>query len=243
MKIVAIIQARMGSSRLPGKTLAKISGRSMLALVCHRLGQAALLDELVVATSLQPADGKIMAECRRLRVACFRGSEHDVLDRYHEAAERHAADVVLRITADCPLIDPQVVDRVVAAFLAERPDYASNTLQRSWPRGLDAEVIGAAALAWAAREATAAHERVHVTPYIYRRPDSFRLVSVTGLEDHSHQRWTVDWPQDLEFVRAVYRRLGTEGTFSWRDVEALLAREPALAELNRHVAQKELVEG
>ena len=249
MNVVAIIQARLGSTRLPGKVLADpvfpsdAGGRSMLARVCDRLRRAVLVDKLVVATTVRPDDDRIVDECNRLAVACFRGDEHDVLDRYHRAANAHGAETVVRVTADCPLIDPGVVDCVVGAFLRDRPDYASNTLQRTWPRGLDTEVISAAVLARACREASEPYQRTHVTAYIYQHPESFRLLSVTGEEDQSHGRWTVDVPEDLEFVRAVYRRLGDDGAFSWQEVQELLAREPALVELNRHVRQKQLTEG
>ena len=243
MKVIALIQARMGSARLPGKVLADVAGRPMLERVCDRVARAARVDQLLVATTNDPDDRAIVAECDRLDVAWFRGSEQDVLDRYHRAATACGADAVVRITADCPLIDPDVIDRVVYAFLQRRPDYASNTLRRTWPRGLDTEVITAAALARASREATEPYQRIHVTPYIYRHPESFRLLSVTGSEDCGDQRWTVDTPADIEFVRAVYRRLGHDETFSWFDVRQLLAREPALAELNRHVRQKQFVEG
>ncbi len=246
MKIVAIIQARMGSTRLPGKVLAIIGGRSMLAHICRRVSRVASVDQIVVATTLRPEDGAVVEECDRLAVACFRGSEQDVLDRYHQAATRYEADVVVRITADCPLIDPQVTDEVIGSFLQQRPDYASNTLRRTWPRGLDAEVMTVAALARARDEATEPHQRVHVTPYLYEHPEAFQLLAVTRPEEGSRisdGRWTVDLPADLEFVRAVYERLGPEGSFSWQDVRRLLAREPTLAELNRHVRHKELVEG
>ena len=255
MRIAAVIQARMGSTRLPGKVLADLGGCSMLARVCSRVARAATVDQVVVATTLEPDDQQIVDECWRLAVACFRGSEQDVLDRYYQAAEAYRADAVVRITADCPLIDPEVIDRVVSTFLKERDQallrpqegtrflFCSNTLERTWPRGLDTEVIGADALEHAWHEASEPHQRVHVTPYIYEHPESFELLSVTGPEDFSNGRWTVDWPEDLRFVRAVYGRLEDDETFSWRDVQQLLVREPALADLNRDVRQKQLVEG
>jgi len=248
MNVVAIIQARMGSTRLPGKVLADIGGRSMLARVCDRLRRSLLIDHLLVATSLLPDDERIVAECDRLAVDCFRGDENDVLDRYYRAARAGGADAVVRVTADCPLIDPEVVDRVVAAFLRSRPDYAANTLQRTWPRGLDTEVMTAAALHRTWREATEPYERTHVTAYIYRHPESFRMFSVTGSQNKADYRWTVDAPEDLEFVRAVFRHFGDpnsgkDGPFFWQDVGQLLARKPGLMELNRHVRQKQLVEG
>ena len=243
MRVLAIIQARMASTRLPGKVLRPIEGRSMLGWVCERVRRASTIDGLVVATTTEPDDRQIVDECGRMRVPVFRGSERDVLERYHKAARLHAADVVVRITADCPLIDPGVIDLVVHEFMDHSPDYASNTLRRTWPRGLDTEVMTAAALQRARREATEPYERVHVTPYLYRHPELFRLHAVTGDEDHSGARWTVDTPEDLEFVRVVYRRLADIGSFSWYDVLYLTANEPEIAELNRGVRHKELAEG
>ncbi|MBN2473902.1 MAG: glycosyltransferase family protein [Pirellulales bacterium] len=246
MTVVAIIQARMGSTRLPGKVLSDLCGKSMLARVCDRVRRARRIDRLVVATTREAADQAVVEACDRLRVACFRGSSHDVLDRYCRAARALGADVVVRITADCPLIDPEVVDRVVHAFLEHQPDYASNTLRRTWPRGLDTEVATCDALERADREATETYARTHVTPYLYRHGKRFRLFSVEGTEDFSDHRWTVDLPEDLEFVRAVYGHLGQPEQpecFSWRDVLQLLTRKPALAEMNRHVRQKQLAEG
>ena len=243
IKVVAIIQARMGGTRLPGKVLAEISGRTMLARVVRRVRRAGLLDEVVVATTTAAGDGPIVQQCQRLEVACFCGQEDDVLDRYYRAAAAHGADVVVRITSDCPLIDPEVIDRVVGAFLDRRPDYASNTMRRTWPRGLDTEVITTPALNRAWREAPEPYQRVHVTPYLYQHPEHFRLLAVTGEEDLSEGRWTVDTREDLDFIRAVYQRMGGDDAFSWRDVRQLLGEEPSLAELNRHVRQKESTEG
>jgi len=259
MNVTAIIQARMASTRLPGKVLADIAGQPMLARVCGRVVQAETVDRVVVATGDGPSDAPIVECCRQLGVACFRGSEADVLDRFDRAAKEFHAEVVVRITADCPLIDPAVIDEVVRGFFNDeirmtsdevRPpdfvipfDYASNTLRRTWPRGLDTEVMTADALAAANRLAGEPYERTHVTPYIYQHPERFRLLPVTGREDCSDRRWTVDEAADLDLVCAVYERLGGQATFGWEDVQRLLANEPGLAELNRHVRHKELAEG
>ncbi|NQU24678.1 MAG: glycosyltransferase family protein [Candidatus Nealsonbacteria bacterium] len=248
MNVTAMIQARMASTRLPGKVLADIAGRSMLARVCDRVRQAETVDRIVVATGDGPSDAPVVECCRQMAVACFRGSEADVLDRFDRAAKEFRSEVVVRITADCPLIDPAVVDEVVRAFLREREgptgcDYASNTLRRTWPRGLDTEVMTADALADANRLATEPHERTHVTPYIYQHPERFRLLPVTGREDYSDRRWTVDEPEDLDLIRAVYERLGGQTAPGWKDVRRVLADEPALARLNRHVRHKQLTEG
>lgn len=241
--VVAVIQARMGSTRLPGKVLQEIEGRTMLARVVRRAVRARLVDEVVVATSTADADDPIATECRDLRVACFRGNEEDVLDRYYHAAVTHRAEVIVRITSDCPLIDPEVTDRVIRAFLEMQPDYASNTLHRTYPRGLDTEVTTLAALERAWRDAAEPYQRIHVTPYLYQHPQHFILLPVIGSEDLSAGRWCVDTPEDLEFLRAIYSRLGPNDTFSWRDVCRLLDAEPHLAEINRAVPQKHLVEG
>ncbi len=243
MKITAIIQARMGSSRLPGKVLHDVGGRTMLARVCRRAAQAALVDQWVVATTAEPGDDAIAAECLQLGVACFRGSQYDVLDRYCAAAAAFGADAVVRITADCPLIDAELIDDVIVALLRHRPDYAANVLRRTYPRGLDVEIATRAALERACREATEPYQRVHVTPYFYQHPERFQLQSVTGNEDLSGHRWTVDSAEDLELVRTIYRRLGGDDAFSWRDVLQLVQREPALATLNQNVRQKHFVEG
>jgi len=233
----------MGSTRLPGKVLADVSGRPMLDRVVRRTAQADLVDRVVVATTDHPGDDLIVQRCDRLALDHFRGSEEDVLDRYHRAAAMFSADAVVRITADCPLVDPSVIDRVVRAFLDERPDYAANTLRRTYPRGLDTEVIAAEALDRAWREAGKPYHRAHVCPYIYEHPERFRLLSVSAREDYSDGRWTVDTPEDLEFVRRVYRQFGSDDAFAWRDVLDWLAGEPSVAALNRHVCQKEVEEG
>ena len=242
VKVVAIIQARMGSTRLPGKVLRDLEGETVLARVVNRLRRTHLIGELLVATTDRPADDVIVAECRRCSVPVCRGDEQDVLDRYYRAAQLVKAEVVVRITADCPLIDAEIADKTVAAFLEARPDYASNVLIRTYPRGLDTEVTSFDALARVWREARKPYEREHVTPYIYEHPADFRLVAVTGDADHSAHRWTVDTPEDLEFVRKIYAQLRDSATFSWRDVLDLFDREPELMALNRFVVQKSLHE-
>jgi spore coat polysaccharide biosynthesis protein SpsF len=192
MKVVAIIQARMGSTRLPGKVLRDIAGETMLARVVRRVQLARMPDAVVVATTLAPFDDAIVAECVRLGVPAFRGSEQDVLDRYWQATCTHQADVIVRITADCPLIDPRLVDYVVAAFLEGQPDYASNVLERTYPRGLDTEVMAQTTLEQAWQQAGQLYQRAHVTPYIYQNPNRFRLLPVKAEADHSYLRWTVD---------------------------------------------------
>ena len=240
LKIVAIVQARMGSTRLPGKVLLDLAGKSVLARVVERLQRIDVIHEIVVATTKERRDDVIVEECYRNSVPSFRGKEDDVLDRYRQAAHLFGADVVVRITSDCPLIDPEVTAQVVRKFLVARPDYASNCFTRRYPRGLDTEVMTAEALDRAWREGNQAHQRAHVTPYIYENPEKFKLLSVTAEHDYSHHRWTVDTPEDLELLRAIYERLADKPGFLWNDVLALFDREPELAELNRKVEQKAL---
>jgi spore coat polysaccharide biosynthesis protein SpsF len=242
-RIVAIIQARMGSTRLPGKVLKDLEGATVLARVLARVKRAATIGEMMVATSDSRGDDAIVAECKRFDTRVFRGDEKDVLDRYYRAAQFSKAEIVVRITADCPLIDPEITDITVKAFLAERPDYASNALIRTYPRGLDTEVMTMRALESAWRDATAPYQRAHVTPYLYQDQSPFKVLAVKGKQDHSALRWTLDTEADLEFLRAIYARFGGRDDFGWRDVLSLLEREPALAEINRHVAQKDLHEG
>ena len=243
MKVVAIIQARMGSTRLPGKVLLDLAGASVLSRVLERVRRTDSIDDVVVATTDKPSDDIIVKECLRYQIPVFRGQQEDVLDRYYRAAVSAKADIVVRITSDCPLLDPEVTSTTIQAFLNQRPDYASNCLVRTYPRGLDTEVMTLRALERAWLEAAKPHQREHATPYITENPGIFKLLSVTGEADWSRHRWTVDTPEDLQFVRSVYARLGHRGRFDWRDVLDLVQREPELAELNRSVVQKALHAG
>jgi spore coat polysaccharide biosynthesis protein SpsF len=238
VNVVAIIQARMGSTRLAGKVLKDLCGETVLARVVDRTRRATLLSEVVVATSVQAADDAIVQECRRLSVPCFRGNEADVLDRYYRAAEKFSAEAIVRITSDCPLIDPEVSSKTIRAFLEQHPDYASNVLERTYPRGLDTEVMTFAALERAWGDAHDPYQREHVTPFLYQHPERFRLVSVTGDRDYSQYRWTLDTMEDLEFVRAVYERCAEALDPTWQDVLRILEKEPDLAAINEHVKQK-----
>ncbi|MNR75300.1 3-deoxy-manno-octulosonate cytidylyltransferase [compost metagenome] len=231
MKTIAIIQARMGSSRLPGKVMADIGGQPMIHRVVSRAQQAKRLDAVLVATSDHPSDRGLAEYCRQLGIACFQGSEHDVLDRYYQAALASEADVIVRLTADCPLLDPHVIDQVVASFHEGGADYVSNTLTCSYPDGLDTEVFHHDALAQAWKEATLTSEREHVTPFIHKQPQRFRLRNVAQPVDWSALRWTVDEPQDLEFVRSVYACF-EDDSFGMDDVLAVLRNQPDLGQIN-----------
>ena len=232
----------MASSRLPGKVLAEIGGQPMLARVVDRARRARSLAEVVVATSTAPEDGQIQNLCGVRAYACYRGSPIDVLDRIYQAARHHHSDVVVRLTADCPLIDPQVIDDTVEAFLRADPpvDFAANRLpgRRSSPVGLDTEVCSMAALERAWREADQPHQREHVMPYLYEQPGQFRTLLVWNEADYSHHRWTVDTPEDLALVRRVFEHFDGQDTFGWREVLVLYESEPSLAKLNAGVVHK-----
>jgi spore coat polysaccharide biosynthesis protein SpsF len=222
---------------LPSKVLSSIAGVSMLERVVQRVAMASSLDGIVVATTKEPDDDSIVDLLASSDVTIVRGSHHDVLDRYHDALVATQADIIVRITSDCPLIDPQLIDDVVRA-LDRKADYASNTLEpRTYPRGLDVEAVTAEALerTWAEDDDPATRE--HVTPYIYRHPDRFTLRRVSGDQDLSRHRWTVDTPEDLALVRRIYDALG-DASFSWRDVLNLVEANPTWSELNKHVRQK-----
>jgi spore coat polysaccharide biosynthesis protein SpsF len=240
MKIVCIVQARMGSSRLPGKVLMDLAGRPMIERVIARLHRSRTLSEVVVATTIEAADDVIWEKSIKQSWSCFRGSETDLLDRYYKAAFKYDADIVVRITSDCPMIDPLVVDRVVTFFLAHYPelDYASNTIQpRTFPLGLDTEVMSFQALERAWREDRNPEWREHSTPYIYKTPGAFRIKAFNDSVDRSFMRWTVDTAEDLAFVQKIFEHFKHD-EFSWTDVVSLLEIHPEWMEINRHVVQK-----
>jgi spore coat polysaccharide biosynthesis protein SpsF len=243
MKVVAIVQARIASTRLPGKVLRELEGRPMIEHVLERAGAIEGVDEVCLATTDSSVDDPLVDLVERAgRATVFRGSEDDVLSRYAAAARVTRADVVVRVTADCPLLSPDVSSTVVRALLDDPAcDYASNTLKRTYPRGLDTEVFAVGALEDAHRNADDPWEREHVTPYLYLNPKRFKLRQVVDREDHSSHRWTVDTPEDFELVRRIYGELWREDVpfFEYADVLACLASHPDWVSINQHVAQKQ----
>lgn len=239
MKTVAIIQARMGSTRLPGKVLRQLCGQSVLAHVVARVKSAQCLGGVMVATTTSSADDAVVAECHRLNIPFFRGSEENVLARYFGAAKLAGAETIVRVTSDCPLFDGTLLDEMLAAFDDAHVDYLSNTLKRTFPRGLDAEIFTFAALERANREAVKPPEREHVTPFLYQHPELFRLRSFEDETDLSAHRWTLDTPEDWQLIEALYQALyRPDRIFSTQDVLKLLKERPELAMLNAHVEQK-----
>ncbi len=224
MNVVTIIQARMGSTRLPGKVLKDIGGETMLARVVKRASRAKQTNHTVVATTKLSADDQIVEECTRLGVDVFRGDHLDVLDRYHKAAEWYEADVIVRVTADCPLIDPGAIDSIITDFNVKDIHYISN--RRHYPKGLDTEVMtwGALAIAW--REAIDSYDREHVTPFLYHNPERFRLGNPHNEFNYSGMNWSVDTEEGLGYVRHLYDLMGNVDTFSWIDlIQKLEAQE------------------
>jgi len=243
---IAIIQARMGSSRLPGKVLLDIAGEPMLARVVERTRLAKSVNQVIVATTAEPGDDPIADLCEQRSYPCYRGSLHNVLDRYYQAARLYQAQIVVRITADCPLIDPDVVDKTVYAFLGATSDgpydFAANRLPPPWgrtyPIGLDTEVCTFQALETAWKEAQEPHQREHVMPFFYDHQERFRILLVNHDQDYGSMRWTVDTANDLKLVRQIYTRFSPRDDFSWLEVLELFRREPELARINAQVRHK-----
>jgi len=244
-KVVVIIQARMGSTRLPEKVMKKIVGKTVLEHVVERVRQSKEIDDLVIATTNKEEDDTIVREAERLGVNYFRGSEEDVLSRYYYAAQENSADIVVRITSDCPLIDPLVLDHMLLKFfgLYEKmeADYMSNTLKRTFPRGLDAEIIPFKVLERTFNEAKKQYEREHVTPYIYQNSDKFKLVNFENIENYSDYRITLDTEEDLMVITKIYENLHHGGKIVCLDeIINFMEKHPDIKEINESVRQKEL---
>ncbi|HEX7117803.1 MAG TPA: glycosyltransferase family protein [Longimicrobiales bacterium] len=241
MKRVVIIQARTGSTRLPGKVLMDLAGEPMLGRQLRRLERCRRVDEIVVATTRHAADDAIVSIARRYGVRWFRGDELDVLARYIGAARESGAELIVRITSDCPLIDPEVVDRVVEALerRSSTCDYAANVIERSYPRGLDTEALYADTLERIGRLASSEAAREHVTHFIRERPELFTVHSVVDDEDNSDLRWTVDTREDLELVRRLYGRLELDRRHvPYRAIVQFMRENPELCAINSGVPQK-----
>ncbi len=258
-KIVAIIQGRMSSSRLPGKILADISGQPMLSRVYIRTARAKTLDEVIFATTIDSSDDPVAEYCDFAGIPFTRGSLYDVLDRYYQTAKNAQADIVVRITADCPVIDPDLIDDVVRTVVSDQFDFAANRLPppmgRTYPIGLDVEVCTFAALKKAWKEAKEPQHREHVMPYFYEgvqlktvnrqlqtgtSPRGFNIALLHHPTDFGDYRWTVDTPEDLQFMRAVYSRFDGRDDFTWKEVLDLVHDEPSLMQINADVQHKTL---
>jgi glutamate-1-semialdehyde 2,1-aminomutase len=241
LKTVAVVQARMGSTRFPNKVMQPICNTPMIGLLLRRLANAKLIDEIVVATSREPRNDPLADYCRELGYAVHQGSESDVLDRFYQAATEAGADIVVRITGDCALIDPVLVDAVIQGFVDRGVDYASNTAPPTFPDGLDAEVFSYRALTEASKRAVEPREREHVTPYI-RESTRFTRFNYENDRDCSAERWTVDEPEDLEVVRKIFEHFHPRHDFSWGEVLALRNAHPEWFMANQHFTRNEGLE-
>ena len=238
--ILAILQARFTSSRLPGKVLKPIIGRPMLALQIERVLQAKKIDQLIIATSTDPSDDGLETLGREINAPCYRGSLNDVLDRFYQAAQTFKPVHIVRITGDCPLIDPEVIDHVIAFYLNGDYDYASNSVEPTFPDGLDVEIFRFAVLEGAWKEATLPSQREHVTPFIHQQPDRYRIGHYKHTEDLSHLRWTVDEPEDYDLINKIYEELYTvKPNFRMVDILKLLQQKPELLTINKQFERNE----
>jgi len=240
--VVAIVQARMGSSRLPGKVLLDIGGEPMLFRVVVRARRAQTLGKVIVATTTDASDDPIAQFCRARGFPFFRGHPRDVLDRYYQSARYFEAETIVRLTADCPLIDPHEIDRTVRAYFEAEVDFAANRLPPPWKRttpiGLDTEVVDFNALAEAWRDAEAKYAREHVMPYFYEKDGRFRILLVDHLPDIGHFRLTVDTQDDLRLIRKIYSHFDNSDDFTLNEVLRLLNRHPELLQINAAVVHK-----
>ncbi|MFX3636811.1 MAG: cytidylyltransferase domain-containing protein [Candidatus Pristimantibacillus sp.] len=241
--IYVIIQARMGSTRLPGKVMLHLSGKPVLWHMVERLKHSKLIDKIIIATSVEKENDSIRAFCQEHVIPCYSGSENDVLDRYYRAAKSNPvlpSDIIIRITADCPLIDPEVIDRTIAALQIDNADYASNVIIPTYPDGLDCEVMTFAVLEEMWTNAKLQSEREHVTLYIRNHKEQFKLVNVENDEDLSPLRWTLDEQRDFDLIKIIYDNLYTEDTlFLMNDVINLLKEYPDISSINVDISRNE----
>jgi spore coat polysaccharide biosynthesis protein SpsF len=258
-RIIAVIQGRMSSSRLPGKILADIAGQPMLQRVFSRTSRAANVSETIFATTTDASDDPVAEYCDFSGIPFTRGSLYDVLDRYYQAARQAKADVVIRITADCPVIDPMLIDDVVNTLLEDEYDFVCNRLpppyHRTYPIGLDVEACTFKVLEKAWKESKEPHHREHAMPYFYEgvelttvnrqlktgiSPRGYAIALLHHITDFGDYRWTVDTPEDLEFIRQVYSRFDGRDDFTWKEVLDVVHNEPDLMQINATVKHKTL---
>lgn len=244
MKVLAIIQARMGSTRLPGKVMKEVLGKPLLEYQIERIKRSRFINHIIIATTMKEHEQPIINLCTRLSVDFYRGSEDDVLSRYFEAANYYKGEVIIRLTSDCPLIDPHTIDTIISKYL-ENPnqyDYVSNTLNRTYPRGFDVEVFSMKALTQAYNDAVHAADREHVTPYIYHHPNKFKLANVNHSNNLSSYRLTVDTKADLDLITRIITTLYSHNNIQFRleDIVQLLQENQDWSLINAHIEQKKL---
>lgn len=241
MTVTAIIQARMGSSRLPGKVLKEVNGKPLLLHQINRLKKCRKIDNLVVATTVENQDNQLVEFCNKHNINVFRGSEENVLERYHGAWKKFGGETIVRLTSDCPIIDPDIVDETIEYFLMNDFDYVSNTIERTFPRGLDTEVFTAKALSISYNFAVLDRDKEHVTPYIYTNSDKFKLGFYKGEKNYSKYRWTVDTEEDFELINLLLTEYkGKETDLKLKEAIRLMEVNPNWFEINREVEQKKI---
>ena len=241
MKVLVIVQARMTSTRLPGKIMMEVCGKPLLEHQINRLKGVKTADEIVVATTTNSIDNIIIDLCKKLNISFHRGSENDVLGRYYETAIKYKGDIIVRITSDCPVIDPDVVDHIIDFYIKykDKYDYVSNTLFRMYPRGMDTEVFSFKALKETHVEATKQMDREHVTSFIHQQPQRYCLCNVPYDSDESHHRWTVDTQEDLELVTKIFDSLFyVNPEFSLEDILDLVDKNQDWININKHITHK-----
>jgi len=240
MNTVAIIQARISSTRLPEKVLKIIEGKTVLEHVINRVRAAKNIDDMVVATTVKKEDLEIVKLCASLGISVFCGSEDDVLDRYYQTAKLFKAGHIVRITSDCPLIDPQIIEEVIELYFQKKADYASNTMPETFPDGLDTEVFSYKTLKKAWKNAKLSSEREHVTPYIRKYPNIFKIVNLKCEYNLNDKRWTLDEPEDFKFIKIIYKNLYSEDSlFGMIKILDFLKKNPEIGELNKNIIRNE----
>jgi len=241
VKVAAIIQARMGSTRLPGKVLKKVLNKTLLEYQIERVKRAKTIDEIIIATTTKESDNPIVELCEHLSVPYYRGSEEDVLSRYYESATQFNVDVIVRLTSDCPIIDPYIIDKVVLYYLDNLPkyDYVSNS---EYPRGMDTEVFSTTIIEEVNKKARKEYEREHVTPYIYLNPERYSLGKIVGSKDLNKYRLTVDTTEDFELIENIITELYPQNkNFTINDILSLFRKKTELIHINKHIKQKNII--
>lgn len=244
MKVEIYVQARMGSTRLPGKVLKTVLDKPLLAYLVERLNRCKEADAVAILTTILPIDDVIVDFCKKNKILCYRGPDEDVLSRYYQVAKQRKPDAIVRVTGDCPLIDPVVVDNVIRQYKEAKPsyDYVSNSLERTYPRGLDVEIFSYEVLEKAFTDAKKDFEREHVTPYLYMHPEIFKLKNVSSPIRLDQHRWTVDTPEDFELISLILKHLYPKNpNFSTEDILDLLQQHPDWSKINANIIQKKLV--
>lgn len=240
MIIIAIIQARCDSTRLKNKVLADVDGKPLIERIVSRVKQVEMIDRVVIATTTSTSDDYLVEWCQNKGIDCFRGSESNVLERYYECAKLYNANVVVRITADDPFKDPVIINHAINLLIENNYDYVSNTIKPTFPEGIDVEVYRFKSLEAAFKNATLGSEKEHVTPYIWKNNNKFSLFNFVYKEDLSDLRWTIDYIEDLEFARAVYRKMRNKKEhFLMEDILCLLGEHPELSNIQKSIVRNE----